>query len=249
MSDYLQHNGGWTKPNAKYVKKIPKPGGGFYYVYPEDLKNKAKGAINKVRGAVNKAADKLGVDEYQALKKAKKKMPSARSLPTTMGKQTNRDKVARNNARNAASNLKKAQAAYDATPMGKAQKASKKLKNKIKKGAKALNSKLRAKVENEIVTRTGGNFNLESAKKAMRTNLGRELIKNSIRRKKRADRIVRTVGEAAETVTSPFKAAGRAIDKVVRKDDMINAWAKDKEAAKKKKKREAERARKAKNKK
>lgn len=33
--DTLSHANGWKKPNAKYIKRIPKPGGGFTYIYKE----------------------------------------------------------------------------------------------------------------------------------------------------------------------------------------------------------------------
>ena len=83
---------GWTKPGAKYVKRIPKPGGGWRYIYnkesgegkydrairmiypskeeiksfEKDVKRASrivKGETRKLKKGVSKATRALGIDD------------------------------------------------------------------------------------------------------------------------------------------------------------------------------------------
>ena len=42
------------KKNPKYVKKIPKPGGGYYYIYPDQIKQQWDSFAKKSVGAIKK---------------------------------------------------------------------------------------------------------------------------------------------------------------------------------------------------
>ena len=126
----MLNNGEWEK--HKYVKKIPKPGGGYYYVYPEQLaaqaKNKLKGAANKVNNAVNNLKDKSGYTAKQQYNNAVSNVKSnLRNTKPTFGSAT------LNSAKSRAQNVAGKKTAYESSHLGKTNKTINKANKSLDK--------------------------------------------------------------------------------------------------------------------
>ena len=158
-NNHIRHADGWTKKNAKYVKKIPKPGGGYYYIYPEDLKNKAKNALNTVKNTAQKAIEpiknkaekdantlkeKLGVNAKETYNQEKQKAEARLkdNFRAGAGRPTFQELKTRSDvSKNINNYIKDEKAKYDATPLGKAEKAINDTKKKISETKDAVKNK------------------------------------------------------------------------------------------------------------
>lgn len=114
----------------KYVKKIPKPGGGFIYYYPEDLKAKANQMVGQAKSAMNTAKQK----GKQAVNVAKEKSGYNSRAQYVRAQNNLRAQTMNNSLSPANANTRKAagqlvnatKKKYDATALGKAENAAKK---------------------------------------------------------------------------------------------------------------------------
>ena len=134
---------GWTKPGAKYVKRIPKPGGGFYYLYPEDIKAQARAKMNQVRGKVNDAkqqiADKSGLTAKRNYEATRRQMSN---LMRDTGGNFNNLEYRKTAGTLLSNQLRREKAEYDNSALGKAEKAANKAKSAAKKAAATTADKI-----------------------------------------------------------------------------------------------------------
>lgn len=134
---------GWTKPGAKYVKRIPKPGGGFYYLYPEDIKAQARAKFNKIKNTV---AEKSGYNAKKRLDATNKRISDLNSRMEAQANQgpQPKNRTAVNRAAKSAlmGQAAREQIQYNNSLAGKTDKAIKRAKSAAKKAAAVAADKI-----------------------------------------------------------------------------------------------------------
>ena len=143
-----------AKQNPKYVKKIPKPGGGYYYIYPDQIKQQwdsfkqnARNTANKVKKSINETkkdiADNSGYTDRQFLKQQQAKVNRMRANMMLNNRGNMKvDKKTQNELHKEMGFLKLAEHNYyNNSPLGKAEKAGKKAGSVAKAAGKAATAK------------------------------------------------------------------------------------------------------------
>lgn len=133
-----------TKKNHKYIGKIPKPGGGYYYIYPEDVAAKAKNTAKTIKKEFNNKLPS-GLKVKAAKAKTKYKIANSRIGDTIGIDDRMRYETAKKYGTKLDQRIQKKR--YDKSPMGKISKFAENSLDDIGDSAKAAGKKLKKSVK------------------------------------------------------------------------------------------------------